>query len=275
MSALSVPLQWQKVPPLRRWKLQLQKMVYYYHTLILVFGFIVLFTIVPSGYPQDIQNSSISSRTAIISWSPPEEHEQNGIVISYTVLVVKAGSEESFQLTSPDTSVTLTSLMPHSMYSISVSASTSVGPGPYSTTIMLHTLEDGKQKKHANNFFNTTLNIYFIVPTTSPVLHNGMALNPKTIHLSWSPPDEPNGVVREYRVTVTETNTGNVYSYVSFSTSIEITSLHPAYTYECSVAAFTIGLGPYSALFNVRNSSRWYVTIPVSSLSSYINLFLL
>lgn len=91
----------------------------------------------------------------------------------------------------------------------------------------------------------------FVVPTSSPVLLNGVADNSRAIRLSWSPPEEPNGVVREYKVTVTETNTGNIFNYISFSTSIEVTSLHPSYTYQCSVAAFTIGLGPYSVLFTL------------------------
>ena len=95
-------------------------------------------------------NSSISSQSAIISWSAPEEHYQNGIIISYTVLVFEFGSEESLQFTSSDTSITLTSLMPYSSYFISVAASTSVGLGPYSTTITLNTLEDGMQLHPVN-----------------------------------------------------------------------------------------------------------------------------
>ena len=71
--------------------------------------------------------------------------------------------------------------------------------------------------------------------------------------MSWSPPaaDQQNGIIREYRVQVLEIETGNVSFHVSFSTSLAISSLHPDYTYELSVSAFTVATGPYSSVVTV------------------------
>lgn len=55
----------------------------------------------------------------------------------------------------------------------------------------------------------------------------------------------------EYRINITEVDTGNVLSLVSYSTSITVQFLHPFYTYASIVSAVTIDEGPYSELFMV------------------------
>lgn len=93
----------------------------------------------------------------------------------------------------------------------------------------------------------------FSVPTGPPDIDNYFAQDSTTIVFTWSPPgaDLQNGVIREYRVQVQEIETGNFSLYTSFSTSIEISSLHPDYTYDIRVAAVTIAIGPYSAIVNI------------------------
>ncbi len=78
------------------------------------------------------------------------------------------------------------------------------------------------------------------------------ALDSTTIHLSWSPPAEPNGILIEYRIKLTEINTGQTFLTYAHSAMIEINNLHPAYTYECVVAAKTVaGYGPLSVPINI------------------------
>ena len=50
---------------------------------------------------------------------------------------------------------------------------------------------------------------------------------------------------------MTEQETGIVYMYTEYSTYITVQSLHPAYTYEFTIAAYTVGLGPFSNSFNI------------------------
>ena len=85
-------------------------------------------------------------------------------------------------------------------------------------------------------------------PSNSPQDPTGVALNSRTISLSWSPPpvENQNGIIREYRVNITELETERSWQLVSTSTSIDVLSLHPYYTYEWIVAAVTVDEGPYT-----------------------------
>ena len=60
------------------------------------------------------------------------------------------------------------------------------------------------------------------------------------------PQDDLNGVIRSYTILVLEVNTGNTTSYTSTETSLTVGFLHPYYQYQVSVAAVTVGQGPFS-----------------------------
>ena len=76
----------------------------------------------------------------------------------------------------------------------------------------------------------------------------GSALDSSTIVLGWDVPGPPhNGIIREYRLNITEVETGRVLQEVAATTTLTIGSLHPDYSYEWIVTAFTVGVGPYSA----------------------------
>ena len=83
-----------------------------------------------------------------------------------------------------------------------------------------------------------------------------MSLNSTHIYLMWEPPptSQINGVIREYRLNVTEDVTGLVYQYTITPTSqhISVGPLHPYYFYHCSVGAVTVQPGPHTPLFTIR-----------------------
>ena len=83
-------------------------------------------------------------------------------------------------------------------------------------------------------------------PVNATVDSSSIAYNGFT--LQWSPPESQyqNGVVDYYLINVVEVETGAVTNYTSLSTTYYISPLHPAYTYQCTVAAYTVGLGPFS-----------------------------
>jgi len=74
-------------------------------------------------------------------------------------------------------------------------------------------------------------------------------------------------MVVEYRVNLTEILTGQVFVRVTANTFLEVTSLHPDYEYEWVVTAFTVSVGPYTAIVNVRTpedgKSRLVVNVKV------------
>ena len=62
-------------------------------------------------------------------------------------------------------------------------------------------------------------------------------------------PIDQNGVVDYYNVIVTEVPTDRQWNLVAIDTQITLASLHPYYHYSCVVAAYTVGLGPFSQPF--------------------------
>ena len=100
-------------------------------------------------------------------------------------------------------------------------------------------------------------------PMNVRVDHSSISYNGFT--LQWSPPEPEyqNGIVDYYLITVIEVETGAVTNYTSSSTTYYISSLHPAYTYHCTVAAYTVGLGPFSTYIAVTTAehSEWELCI--------------
>ena len=108
--------------------------------------------------------------------------------------------------------------------------------------------------------FNVSPRLYTLLlylptaPSAPPQNLSGFAVDHTTISLRWNPPPVhlQNGNITHYEINITEQETGLVFGYSTTDTSIDISSLHPDYTYDCVVAAFTVALGPYSASISVR-----------------------
>ena len=101
-------------------------------------------------------------------------------------------------------------------------------------------------------------------PTGPPLNISHSSPTPSTLILTWSPPDPSyrNGVVRGYLVVISEMETSRLLYFNTSTPPLSIPSLHPFYTYNCSVSAYTVGLpGPYSPPYLVRmpQSGKWYL----------------
>ena len=74
--------------------------------------------------------------------------------------------------------------------------------------------------------------------------------------ISWNPPgyNDQNGLIIYYNVSLVEVETGSIFQYTSYTTTLTIQSLHPAYTYQYRIAAYTVGLGPYSDPINITTA---------------------
>ena len=77
------------------------------------------------------------------------------------------------------------------------------------------------------------------------------SVSSRSISLSWSPPSVSNGVIREYRVNVTEVETGIVFTQILMhtTTSITLQLLHPFYNYRCHISAYTVDEGTYAVVY--------------------------
>lgn len=104
-----------------------------------------------------------------------------------------------------------------------------------------------------NDYQSRSIVCNYTAPDSPPQDVRLTPVSSTSIRLSWSPPptSDQNGVITEYRITITEVVTGRVIRLTSTTTSITALNLHPFYAYQCIVSAFTIGLGPYSQVFNI------------------------
>ena len=94
------------------------------------------------------------------------------------------------------------------------------------------------------------------VPGGAPENFTVDVISSTQILLMWQPPanEIQNGLVRFYRISVIEvqTNTSHFYTQPSDSPAWQVGFRHPFYDYVCSVAAVTIGPGPYTSSLTVR-----------------------
>ena len=100
--------------------------------------------VVPEGAPIGLNVAITSSTSAYLTWNPPSYEEQNGVIIEYVINVTVQETGERFQLTSNTTYLEVTTLRPYRTYMCIVAAATSVGLGPFSTSVTVKTPEDGK-----------------------------------------------------------------------------------------------------------------------------------
>ena len=78
-----------------------------------------------------------------MSWEIPLPEDQNGIIIGYVINIGGVESEEMLQFFTIANNLTVTSLTPFTTHLCMVAANTSVGRGPFSTTILVRTSEEG------------------------------------------------------------------------------------------------------------------------------------
>ena len=85
----------------------------------------------------------LSSTSIYIEWNPPPIEDQNGDIISYTVLCFAVnGGAVLLSYTTATTDITISGLHPYYTYKCNVSAVT-VAEGPSSGYVNITTLEDG------------------------------------------------------------------------------------------------------------------------------------
>lgn len=73
-------------------------------------------------------------------------------------------------------------------------------------------------------------------------------LSPSTLLISWESLslDAQNGELRYYTIKIVEFDSNDHNYFTTSSNNFTAQSLHPYYLYRVSVAAATVGLGPYS-----------------------------
>ena len=216
----------------------------------------------------------LSPSEVFITWEPPEPEAQNGIIVSYTILLTELPTNTTFtyQRNGSHTEIIIVGLHPHYDYGCSIAAETSVGLGQFSSPFNLTTQQDGTfvyyciiintvhtymcgsescllwHKYYDYMTFNTT------APSLPPTDVRLIAANSTSVQLSWQPPllTGQNGIIQQYLIRVIEEETMRQFELMSTRTSATATDLYPYHTYSFTVAAVTVGQGPYSEEISVQ-----------------------
>ena len=183
---------------------------------------------------------TVTSTSVNINWRQIDCIERNGEITSYTVVFQEQGGAViPGEANVMDRTFTASGLTPHTNYIFRVAGVNSNGTGPYSNDISILTDEDSKLQIHYE--FN---NNYYIFTVPGDV--SDLTGRPKftSIVLTWSVPQEPNGVIISYEVTY-RVSDDNLVTTNTTDLRFTIPSLTPGTNVtEISVSAYTsVGRG--------------------------------
>ena len=93
-----------------------------------------------------------------------------------------------------------------------------------------------------------------IVPSDVPQNIIANSINDTHALLVWDPPppEHQNGIIQVYIIMITVVDTNELAQEHSVDNTTVLGPLHPFYTYKFSIAAQTIGLGPYSSSITLK-----------------------
>ncbi|NXS53315.1 DCC protein, partial [Brachypteracias leptosomus] len=179
---------------------------------------------VPSAMPQNISLEVVNSRSIKVSWLPPPPGTQNGFITGYKIRHRKTSRRGEMETLEPNNLWYLfTGLEKGSQYSFQVAAMTVNGTGPPSDWYTAETPENDLDESQ--------------VPDQPSSLH----VRPLTtsIVMSWTPPLNPNIVVRGYIIGY---GVGSPYAETvrvdSKQRYYSIENLEPSSHYVISLKAF-------------------------------------
>ncbi|XP_071990248.1 netrin receptor DCC isoform X4 [Engystomops pustulosus] len=179
---------------------------------------------VPSAMPQNVSLEVVNSRSIKVSWLPPPSGTQNGFITGYKIRYRKTTRRGELETIEPNNLWYLfTGFEKGSQYSFQVSAMTVNGTGPSSDWYTTETPENDLDESQ--------------VPDQPSSLH----VRPLTtsIIMSWTPPLNPNIVVRGYIIGY---GVGSPYAETvrvdSKQRYYSIENLEPSSHYVISLKAF-------------------------------------
>ena len=191
----------------------------------------------PTGAPRS-PSYTVTSTSVNLNWLKIDCIERNGVITDYTVVFQEQGGAViPGDVNVMNRTFTASGLTPHTNYIFRVAGVNSNGAGPYSSDITVLTAEDGKlHSKLLSSMFSHIV----------PGVVSDLTGQPKfiSIVLTWSAPQEPNGVIISYEVTY-RVSDGNLVTSNTTDLRFTIRSLTPGTNVtEISVSAYTsVGRG--------------------------------
>lgn len=185
--------------------------------------------------PIDLVVTETTATSVTLTWDSGNSEPVSYYGIQYRA----AGAEGPFQEVDgvATTRYSIGGLSPFSEYAFRVLAVNSIGRGPPSEAVRARTGEQA--------------------PSSPPRRVQARMLSASTMLVQWEPPEEPNGLVRGYRVYYTPDSRRPLSAWHKHNTDAglltTVGSLLPGITYSLRVLAFTaVGDGPPSPTIQVK-----------------------
>lgn len=185
--------------------------------------------------PIDLVVTETTATSVTLTWDSGNAEPVSYYGIQYRA----AGAEGPFQEVDgvATTRYSIGGLSPFSEYAFRVLAVNSIGRGPPSEAVRARTGEQA--------------------PSSPPRRVQARMLSASTMLVQWEPPEEPNGLVRGYRVYYTPDSRRPLSAWHKHNTDAglltTVGSLLPGITYSLHVLAFTaVGDGPPSPTIQVK-----------------------
>lgn len=170
-------------------------------------------------------------------------------------------TRSSWTLTSADQpQLILEGLHPFYTYSFLIAAVT-ISPGPYSEIFTIQMPQAGRLDQYAIDksldcFLPMICPLSYAAPVSSPQNVSVDVISSVSISVTWQPPleEDQNGIITSYTVRLYDTVSGQttLYQTDGVRSQFFISTLHPYYEYDVSVAAETVEIGPFSAIQRVQ-----------------------
>jgi hypothetical protein len=190
----------------------------------------------PSAPPSDVTAMVLSSMEILVSWDEVPSGEANGEITYYELefypLEFFEGGIVNGSVVTDHTSLVLDSLEEYVRYAISIRAVNGAGPGPYSDTLIMRTLDDA--------------------PSAAPASVAATPVSSSSIEVMWTelPEQHWNGNITytvEYRP-----SSQLEFFYSTTATKVILSELEIFTEYSVRVSASTrVGNGPYSDFVSV------------------------
>ena len=203
------------------------------------------FNTAPSGSPQHVGGVTVSSTSVHLTWDPPNPMQQNGIVKFYVINLTEVESGMQSRHSINQTQITIENLHPFYTYNLTVAAVT-VSEGPHTEVVSIMTDQQGLEIILIHELIIINFKLSSPAPSGPPVNLSFTATNSTSVTLQWSPPlpEQQNGIVQQYTLQLSGHETGDTIQHTTSDMEYTFSGLHPHYTYTCSIAAITVGLGP-------------------------------
>ncbi|XP_078657764.1 receptor-type tyrosine-protein phosphatase delta-like isoform X2 [Branchiostoma floridae x Branchiostoma belcheri] len=199
---------------------------------------------VPSSPPQNVTVQAETSTSLLVSWKPPPLQDRRGVITTYRVYYYVTPTISGQQMATVEQNVTvripddsqpvqfsLSELKPFTYYTVRLSAVTSQGEGG-------KTQPTGARTSQA-------------APSDPPSDVRIYNVNVNNVTMSWTPPSQPNGIIRYYIIKYGSNTTSTEGNHTAFI----LEGLEGGTNYAIRVQGCTAAetpCGPFSSAHNVE-----------------------